>query len=117
MLRRYQVLKIFICLFFSSILLGCGPAIHYLGDTHAPTATVDLFYDAKEVKQEFTVIGRMTNDQYIDYGVEVVKEEMIKKAKQVGANGIIFSDISVNSNAEVSNRLSVKAELIKYKER
>lgn len=114
MLKRNYSIKFFISIILSVVLLGCGPTIHYLGDTHSPTSNVDLYYDAKEVKKEYKVIGRMTNDQFIDYHVEAVKKEMIKKAQQVGADGIIFSDLSVENSRSQGDKLAVKAELIKY---
>ncbi len=104
----------------SVVLLGCWPTIHYLGDNLPPTTSVDLYYDAKAVKKEYKVIGRMTNDQFSGYNVQTIKKQMIKKAKKVGAEGIIFSDLSVESSRRVVNsssqggELAVKAELIKY---
>ncbi len=101
-------------MFWSAVLPGCGPVIHYLGDTHPPTTQVDLYYDAYEVKKEYKVIGRMTNDQFTAYNVQMIKKQMIKKAKKVGADGIIFSDLRLENNDLQGNALAVRAELIKY---
>lgn len=115
MLEKNYILRLLVGILFSVMLPGCGPTIHYLGDTHAPTSTLDLYYDAKEIKKEYRVIGRMTNDQFINYNVEYLKKQMIKKAKQVGADGIIFSDLSViNNRWSEGDKIAVKAELIKY---
>lgn len=114
MSKRNYILTIFISIFLSIVLPGCGPTIHYLGDTNAPTASIDLYYDKKEVKREYKVMGRMTNDQFINYDVDIVKKEMIKKAQQVGADGIIFSDLSIDNIDSQGDKLAVKAELIKY---
>jgi hypothetical protein len=115
MLKTNYTLAIFISILLTLMLVSCGPTIHFLGDAHAPTSTVDLYYDTKEVTKEYKVIGRMTNDQYINYDVEDVKKEMIKKAKQVGADGIIFSDLNVENTRSQGDKLAVKAELIRYR--
>ncbi len=85
-----------------------------MGDNLSPTSTVDLYYDAYEVKKEYKVIGRMTNDRFSAYNVEMIKKQMIKKAKKVGADGIIFSDLSIENNLTEGNEIAIKAELIKY---
>jgi uncharacterized protein YbjQ (UPF0145 family) len=101
----------FICL----LLVSCsGPAIHYLGDSYQPTASVEIYYDAKEVQKEYKVIGRMTNDKFMEYDPEIIKEEMLKKAKSVGADAIIFYDLSAAETEKVGDIVTVKAQLIKY---
>lgn len=112
--KKSMIVSFFTVMLLSVTILGCGPTIYYLGDSYSPTTTVDLYYDAYEVKKEYKVIGRMTNDQFINYNVESVKKEMIKKAKRVGADGIIFSDLSIDNSHSDGDKLAVKAELIKY---
>lgn len=94
-------------------LQSCAPTILYLGDSYQPVASVEVYYDAKEIKKEYRVMGRMTNGEVIAYGAERVKMQMIEKAKQVGADGIIFSSISVGEGDKHSQG-EVKAELIKF---
>lgn len=114
MSKRNFIITLFISLPLSLALLGCWPTIHYLGDSLSPTTQVDLYYDAYEVKKEYKVIGRMTNDQFSAYNVKMIKKQMIKKAKKVGADGIIFSDLRLENNHIEGNALAVRAELIKY---
>jgi hypothetical protein len=114
MLKRKIILKFCISMLMSVILASCGPTIHYLGDSHSPTSQIDLYYDAREVKKEYKIIGRMTNDKFVDYHPDAVKKEMIKKARQVGSDGIIFSDLSVEHSRSQGDKLTIKAELIKY---
>ncbi|MHA6248834.1 hypothetical protein ACXYMU_12905 [Pontibacter sp. CAU 1760] len=96
-------------------LHACAPSIHYLGDTYAPSQEVEVYYDQGDVRREYKVMGKMTNDQILDYDVEAVKAKMIEKAKQSGADGIVFTDLGVQkSELDGSDRLSVKAMLIKF---
>jgi hypothetical protein len=104
-------------LLLSNMLISCAltkPDIHYLGDTFSPTDTILVYYNEKDVKQPYRVMGKMTNDMLINYKVEKVKSAMIEKAKQVGADGILFSDVSVERDIKNDDRLAVKAELIKF---
>ena len=99
------------------VLVACGPTIHYLGDAYPTTTIVDVFYDEKDVKKEYTTIGQLTHDKILNYSSETIKQEMIAKAKEKGADGIIFSDfVTVRENEIDGDRLSVKARLIRYKD-
>jgi len=103
------------CIFFCLFLLSCsGPTIHYLGDSYPAAASVEVYYDAKEVKKEYKVMGRMTNDKFMEYDIELIKTKMIEKAKLVGADAVIFYDLSAEDIERVGDGISVKAQLIKY---
>ena len=97
------------------ILFGCGHLVHYFGDTYDPTTKVDVYYNAKEISRSYKTIGRMTKD-VIPYDKNSKdKKEMVEAARRRGADGIIFSDLSIDSERK-SSQVSVKAELIKYTE-
>ncbi len=106
--------KAVILVLVNFLLISCGPSIYYLGDSFQPSDAVEIFYDAKEIKKEYKIVGRMTNDKIAHYEPELIKAEMVKKAKQVGADAIIFSDLSIDNTEQQGDRLAIKAELIKY---
>lgn len=60
-------------------------------------------------------MGRMTNDQFIERDLELVKKKMIEKAKSVGADAIIFYDLSAEAMENYGDGLEVKAQLLKFK--
>lgn len=111
--RKILILATFFILFSLSIS-SCGPTIHYLGESYDSSQSVEVYYEAKQIKKEYKVIGRMTNDKIFEYDTEVIRKKMIEKAKQVGADGIIFSDLSVEKDNKQDDRIAVKAELIKF---
>lgn len=79
----------FIVLVFSS----CITRIAYLGSTDVPTSQVDIFVNENAIKKNYEIVGK----GYIHYGVysrgiENIQKKAIAKAKQVGANGILFQD-------------------------
>jgi hypothetical protein len=106
-----------VALLLATLLTSCAlikPGIHYLGDTFAPTDTLQVYYNEKDIRQPYRVMGKMTNDMLADFKVEQVKSTMIEKAKKVGADGILFSDVSVERDIKNQARVAVKAELIKF---
>ncbi|NNE28471.1 MAG: hypothetical protein HKN16_02470 [Saprospiraceae bacterium] len=106
-----KILVILSLAFFSS----CSPTIHFLGDTYPATTDIDVFYDAKDVEKQYKTIGKMTHDKFLDYEVEAIKESMIKKAKEKGGDGIIFTqNTSTRVDDEMGDRLSITADVIKY---
>ena len=96
---------------------ACGPTIHYLGDTYTSKENLDVFYDINDVTNNYVVIGQMTHDKFIDYDLDIIKKEMVSKAKMNGADAIVFQDFSVERENEVDgDRFSVIAKAIRYTE-
>jgi hypothetical protein len=94
----------------SSLLLSCSPLIYYFGDDYPASSNVEVYYNAAEVKKAYKTIGHMTKEVIRS---ESDKKYMIELAKKKGADGIIFSDLSLD-NEKKSTLVSVKAELIRY---
>lgn len=73
-------------------VLSCSPTLNYLGESYAPTEKVDIFFDAADVEKEYKVMGVVKNEGFeIDLNdPESMKEAMVKKAKEVGADAVLF---------------------------
>lgn len=74
------------------LVVSCAPQINYLGSNYAPTQDVDIFFDEQDIEKDYKVMGIMKNegaDLELD-DAESVKDAMIKKAKSVGADAILF---------------------------
>jgi len=97
------------------LFISCGPTIYYLGEEYGRTRVVKVFYDEQRIEEPYTVIGRMTNDQKKQYEPEQIKKQMIRKAKKMGADALVFSDLAVDRlQHEREERVVVKAKLIKF---
>lgn len=100
----------------SLLVASCGPSIYYLGEDYGRTRVVQVFYDEKRIDEPYSVIGRMTNDQTKKYHPEQIKEQMIQKARKVGADALVFTDFDVKRlEHEQDDRLVVKAKLLKFR--
>lgn len=93
-----------------------GPT--YFGSNYPVTDSVQTFYSAKDVKLPYKVIGHMvapiSNSESYQ---ETVKRQLIEKAKKVGANGLIFSDIVRETHKTTIDDFSIKAEVIVFTEK
>lgn len=109
-------------LFFSAGLMLClascdvlyGPT--YFGSVYEPTRNIDIFYSAQDVKRPFEVIGHMnasTGDS--DGSREETRDLVIQKARQVGADAVIFAEVNRQANHKTTDDLSVKVDVIRYK--
>lgn len=79
----------------SFLLSSCGVSIGYLGNRYKPTEKVEVFVDVKAIKQPYTVIGKGYEEQRVGYGgngIENLQRKAIAKAKQVGADAVLFQD-------------------------
>jgi hypothetical protein len=101
----------FAILFFSTIVFSsCGIDTYYIGDTLPTTSNVDVFYDAKDVKKDYKVIGHLSIPTSVP--VNQAKSKITEKAKAVGSDGIIIH--STNSMGGKDLETLYTADAIKY---
>lgn len=91
---------------FSLFLVSCAP-INYLGDTYPATSKVDVYYDAKDIKQDYKVFGHLSMS--FSNNSAKVKKTLSEKAQSLGADGIIIQQTVGHEDKEL-----VKADVIKY---
>ena len=120
------VLILSMILFFSA----CGGDdidVDYLGDFYTPTSHVDVYFSEDDVTEGYLVMGHATAD---GGDTEALQETLMEKARNSGADGIIFegfdrvktgeqSIVNDIGNVEIVNTdtksvLQVKATFIKY---
>ena len=111
-------------------LTACGGDdidVDYLGDSYTSTSHVDVYFSADDVTEGYLVMGHATAD---GGDTEALQETLIEKARDSGADGIIFegfdrvetgeqtivNDIGDTSivNTDTKSVLQVKAIFIKY---
>ncbi|WP_157608443.1 hypothetical protein [Roseivirga seohaensis] len=72
---------------------ACSPKINYIGNQFNPTSEVELFFDSKDIKREYTVMGFMQNEgREFANDPEDIKVALIEEAKKRGADAILFGD-------------------------
>ena len=121
-----------IVLILSMILFitACGGDdidVDYLGDFYTPTSHVDVYFSEDDITEGYLVMGHAAAD---GGDTEALQETLMEKARNSGADGIIFEGFDrvktgeqtiVNDigNVEIVNTdtksvLQVKATFIKY---
>jgi hypothetical protein len=86
-MKNYHIIIISLCLLLSS----CGVSHYvptYFGDKFPPTSTVDIYYSAHDVKQNYKVIGHIS---CANFGQDAVKAKLSDYAKTIGADAIIIT--------------------------
>ena len=111
-------------------LTACGGDdidVDYLGDFYTPTSHVDVYFSEDDVTEGYLVMGHAAAD---GGDTEALQETLIEKARENGADGIIFEGFDrvktgeqtiVNDigdveivNTDTKSVLQVKAIFIKY---
>ena len=107
-----KILKVKFVLLFAaaSIFSSCGISVSYLGETMSPTNNTDIFYDAKDVKKQYKVIGHLSLSA--TYNADQAKIRMVEKAKSVGADGVIILTTDYTSSKDPDP--IYKGDAIKY---
>ena len=101
--------------------------VDYLGDSYTPTSHVDVYFSQDAITEGYLVIGHATAD---GGDTAALQETLIEKARDSGADGIIFEGFDrvetgeqtiVNDigdveivNTNTTSILQVKATFIKY---
>lgn len=107
----------------SVLFFACSPRVNYLGNYYSPTDRVDLYFSENDVKYEYEVMGIVKNngEEFERSNAEAVQKAMVKKAKEVGADAILFlfSEQRVHRyNADILGRETsdvYHAQFLKYK--
>lgn len=89
-----RMLKLHIILFAVLLFSSCGTSINYLGNSFDKTSHVDVYVEQGAIKKRYTVIGK-GYEQYSIYTrnyIEKLQAKAIEKAKQKGADAILFQD-------------------------
>ena len=113
-------LMVVLSLFFAA----CGDGIDYVGDSYLPTSDVDVYFSEDDVIEDYQKMGYATAE---GDSAEELQERLIKKARENGADGIVFEGVDRVKTGEITTVdaegtehtqntrvLQVKAIFIKY---
>ena len=88
--------RFYLLIFSSFFLVSCFSVnVRYLGSASTPTSQVDVYVDPATIKKPYTIIGK----GYPEYGLyaqgelERMQEKAIQKARDKGADAILFQDV------------------------
>jgi len=75
------------------VCFSCSVHQHgYLGSSYTPTKNVDVFVDPSSIKKPYTIIGKTYFEPDTFTNLDRIQQLAIEKAKQKGANAILFQD-------------------------
>lgn len=110
-------IKTFIALGISLFLSAC--AIYepnYFGSKYPRTATVKSYYSTKDIDKPFEVIGHMNvSTGRSESSQAKTREAVIKKAKDIGGDGVVFSELNRQVNRKTTDDFTIKVEVIRFK--
>ncbi len=88
----------------------------YFGDYYTPTYEVSLYYDEEDIPLNFKVIGNVKNSEYLVSRLSPaqLRDEMIKKAKTVGADAILVTMTTPSKN-DKGNKI-VESRFLRFKD-
>jgi hypothetical protein len=95
MIKFYSLLSV-------SILLSSCIGLHqldYLGNSYTPTQDVDVYVDPSAVKKPYTIMGKTYVEIVAFTTLEKVQKAAIKKAKEKGADAVLFRDYFIHNGS------------------
>jgi hypothetical protein len=101
------------------LLFGCAsPDVRYDSTKRAPTTHIDIFRDGAKPDRAFKEISTLVDDAR-EVEEPQVEANMIKKAKRMGGNAILFQPKTINGSeltglATWSRTYLYKARIVVY---
>lgn len=87
-------------LLLSILLSSCFvPRLDYLGNSYTPTKNVDVYVDASAIKKSYIIMGKTYIETNALTNLERVQQAAIEKAKQKGADAILFQDYIIQDGS------------------
>lgn len=113
-------MKIFNLLFLLGIILflsGCSlNSPVYFGSKFTSTNEVQSFYSIKDVNRPFEVIGHMNASTGSSESSQIrTRKLVIEKAKEIGGDGVVFSELNRQVNQKTTDDFTIKVDVIKFK--
>jgi hypothetical protein len=88
----------------------------YFGSKFAPTNVIEAYYSTKDIGKPFEIIGHMNASTGVsEYSQRRTKLSVIEKAKEIGADGVVFSELNRQVNKETTDDYSIQVDVIKFK--
>lgn len=111
-LLKFIIMKqILLYLISGLILMGCGPAISYVGSSSQPTEKVDVFVNESAIKRPFDIIGKGYPDIRFTWPAANLPEKLmnqaVKKARKMGADAVFFYDYFLLQDGKFINTSTV----------
>lgn len=104
-------IRYFFVIFISLFLLQCSPTLNYLGKSYQPTENVQLYFDSKEIEQEYTTMG-LLNFQLASFLVNqdnnYLNNLIMDKAKKVGADAVLVTRFSNQVHQQLDENINTK---------
>jgi hypothetical protein len=93
------------------LLSACGTIVpSYFGDKFPPTNSVEIYYSAHDIKQDYKVIGHLT---ITNIGQDSVKSKLKAYGKTIGADAIVILGNTVDNGSKGASDV-VNADAVKY---
>ncbi|MNK09092.1 hypothetical protein D3C87_270420 [compost metagenome] len=110
-------IKTFIALGVSICLSACSMyAPNYFGTKYPPTESVQSYYATKDIDKPFEVIGHMNVVTGRSASRQAnTRAAVIKKAKEIGGDGVVFSELNRQVNRRTTDDFTIKVEVIRFK--
>ncbi len=93
-------------IYFLSLLFAAGCAMttsNYIGNTYPPTTHCDVYFAKGDIKEPYTVMGRLIMDADPGTTSEKLTQKIVQIAESKGADGVFIASFrKVNVGADTS---------------
>ncbi len=112
--RKFELGSVFMLV--TLLVFGCA-SVNYIGNTDAPTTSVDLYFSAEAITQEYTVLGHAIGSIPMESpDSEEIRAKLIEVAMLKGADAILITGMGRDKGGVAGSiENHVNALFLKYK--
>ena len=114
--RNFRCYSVILLLVVTLFAVGCAKMaavyvhVNYVGESLAPTTTVDVYSAKDDIKQEYTIMGQaLGSGTALISDIDDVEKKLIEEAKRKGADAVLLT----KPDGASQNRMI--ASFLKYK--
>jgi hypothetical protein len=75
----------------------------YVGETYAPTTSVDMYYNAQDITRPHRTMGQLTLDSDDIVSTEKLQQKLREEAMSRGADAVLYTGMQKIQTAAVTN--------------
>lgn len=83
----------------SAVMLTACVSVSYIGKSYAPTESVDLWFDWRDVPCDYETMGRIDASPRLFTSIEDAQAAVEKRAREEGADAVVFEGVRCDASA------------------
>lgn len=97
-------LRFILLIFVISMFFSCSTKIKYIGNAYEPSQDVKLYFEDKDISEDYEVMGRIYVKFKANKNIESIQRTIVSKVKAVGGDAVIMGELNEEVTGSVTGK-------------